>query len=229
MTHPAPMGHNGGPDLIDLAVAPYGDAISESENWLDGTTVETVAQMVAVDALIKQIKAAEKAVNDARDEATKPLHAAWQEEIARWKPTQVDLERIRKGLLAVVDGFKRKLAEEKAEFERRARAEAEAAMRAAKEAERQAHVADIEAQRRAAEAKAAADLATAQAAAASKDKVRGLRKVTRYEIDDHRAALHDIVANDRDAVTAFIEAYVQRHHKDRQIAGVRVWEDRVAV
>lgn len=32
--------HNNPPDPIDEALAPFGDFISEAENWLDGTAVE---------------------------------------------------------------------------------------------------------------------------------------------------------------------------------------------
>ena len=38
-----------------------------------------------------------------------------------------------------------------------------------------------------------------------------------------------IVKNDRDVITAFIEAYVAKHHRTVVIDGVRTWEERVAV
>ena len=60
------------------------------------------------------------------------------------------------------------------------------------------------------------------------EKPRGLRKVTKYEITDHRDALHWIARNDREAVTAFVDEYVRRNHKDKQIAGVLVREEKVA-
>lgn len=222
--------HNNPPDPLDEALAPYGDSLSEAENWLDGSPVENEGQMKAVDALLKEIKAAEKAVKDAEESEAKPIYDQWKAAKARYAPTLTDLDRIKKGLVAVVDTFKRKLAAEKAEAERKARAEAEAARRAAEEAAGQANVADLESQRRAAEAKAAADLAAAQAAAASKDTVKGLRKVTRFEITDHRALLHWIAANDRDEITAFIDDYARRHHKGKAFmaAGLRVWEEKEA-
>lgn len=230
MNAQATIGHNQAPDPIDEALAPYGDALTEAENWLDGTAVETEGQMRAVDALLKQIKAAEKAVKDAEESEAKPIYDAWKAAKARYVPTLDDLGRIKKGLVSVVDAFKRKLAAEKAEAERKARAEAEAARRAAEEAARQADSADLDAQRKAADAKAAADLAQAQAVAASKDTVKGMRKVTRYEITDHRALLHWIAANDRDEVTAFIEEYARRNHKGKAYAaaGLRVWEEKEA-
>jgi antibiotic biosynthesis monooxygenase (ABM) superfamily enzyme len=55
-----------------------------------------------------------------------------------------------------------------------------------------------------------------------------MRTVHRYEIEDHRAALHWIAQNDRDAMTAFIEAYVAKNHKDTEIAGVKRWTDKEA-
>ena len=230
MTAQAAIGHNFPPDPLDDALAPYGDAITEAENWLDGSPVENEGQMKAVDALLRQIKAAEKAVKDAEESEAKPIYDTWKAAKARYAPTLTDIERIKKGLVAVVDAFKRKLAAEKAEAERKARAEAEAARRAAEEAARKADVADLEAQRQAAEAKAAADLAMAQAAAAAKDTVKGLRKVTRYEITDHRALLHWIASNDREEITAFIEEYARRHHKGKAFmaAGLRVWDEKEA-
>lgn len=224
----AVMGGNNPPDPLDAALAPFGDQISESENWLDGKPVENEGQMKAVDALLKQIKEAEKAVTAAREAEAKPLHEAWKAAIARYKPTQDDLERIRKGLIALVDGFKRKLAAEKAEAERLARAEAERKMREAQAAAAAANAADIEAQREAAIAHYEAERAARAAAAASKDTVKGLRTVTHYRIDDHRAALHDIAANDREAITSFIDEYVRKNHKARAIAGVSVWQEKVA-
>jgi len=130
--------------------------------------------------------------------------------------------------VSLLDGFKRKLAAEKAEAERKARAEAERQRREAEEKAREAAKGDIEAQREAAAAQRAAEEAQKAAAAVSKEQVKGLRKVTRYEITDHKDALHDIARHDREAITAFIEEYVRRNHKARPIAGVRVWEDREA-
>lgn len=227
----AVMGGNNPPDPLDTALAPFGDQISESENWLDGKLVENEGQMNAVDALLKQIKEAEKAVTAAREAEAKPLHEAWKSAIARYKPTQDDLERIRKGLIALVDGFKRKLAAERAEAELAARAEAERKMREAQAAAAAAaaNAADIEAQREAAMAQYEAEKAAARAAAASKDGVNGLRTVTRYEITDHRALLNWIAVNNRDAITAFIEEWARKNHKQHRAAdGLRVWEQKVA-
>ncbi len=229
MNAPAAIGHNLPPDPIDEALAPFGDTITEAEGWLDGQKVENEGQMKAADTLIKGVKAARRAVDEARDLVTKPLHDAWKAEVARWKPTQDDLDRIVKGLVALVDDFKRKLAAEKEEARRKAEAEAWEKTRAAQEAARLADASNIEATRAAAAAMEQAEEAQRLATLAAKDTVKGLRTVTRYEITDHRALLNFIARNDRDAVTAFIEEWARKNHKDRRGAdGLRVWEEKEA-
>ena len=221
-------GHNNPPDPIDEALAPYADAIAEAEGWLDGELVENEGQMKAVDDLTKAIKAALKDVNAGEKSAAAPLHDAWKAEKARWKPTIDDLTRIRDGLVSAVSAFKAKLAAEKKAAERAAWEAAEKARREAEEAAAKADPANLEAQREAAAAKQAAQDAVAAAQSQSKDSVKGMRKVTRFEITDHRDALHWIAKNDRDAITAFVDEYVRRNHKQTQIAGVRVWEEQEA-
>lgn len=229
MNAPAKIGHNLPPDPIDEAIAPFGDVISEAEQWLDGQKVETEGQMKAADVLIKGVKAARKAVDEARDLVTKPLHDAWKTEVSRWKPTQDDLDRIVKGLVALVDDFKRKLAAQKEEARKKAEAEAWEKTRAAQEAARLADASNIEATRAAAKAIEEAEEAQRLAAAASKDTVKGLHTVTRYEITDHRALLHWIAKNDRDAVTAFVDEYARKEHKVIANAeGIRVWTEKAA-
>ena len=230
MNAPAKIGHNQAPDPLDEALAPYGDYITEAETWLDGTPVETEAQMRAVDDLLKQIKAAERDVTGAQKSEAAPLHDAWKAALARYKPTITDLDRIKRGLIAAVDGFKRKLAAEKAEAERRAREEAEAKARAAHEAAMKASETDIEAQRAAALAKQEAEDAARIAKEAKRDgAVKGMVTRTFYEIEDHRALLHWIASHDKPALTAFIEEYARRNHSlGCKRDGLRVWQDKVA-
>lgn len=228
----SPIGHNNPPDPIAEAVAPFLDYLNEAEALLDGGSVETEGQMKHYDTIIKGVKGARKAVDDARDEATKPLHEAWKGEVARWKPTQDDLDRIVKGLVAAVDAFKRKLAAEKAEAERRAREEAYAAKRAAEEAARAAIEAetDLEAQRVAAEAQERAEDAWRHVSEAAKDTVKGLRTVTIAEVTDYAACVNWIRLNDRQALTDFMDAYVQKAVRagNHNIAGVSIRTEKQA-
>lgn len=228
MNERAIIGGNAPPDPIDTALAPFGDAIAEAENWLDGSPVENEGQMKAVDGLLKHIKAAHKAVSDAEDSEAKPIYDQWKAAKARYAPTLADLDRIKKGLVSIVDAFKRQLAAEKDEAERKAREAALAAEEEFRRLHQEANAGDIEAQRAAAAAEKAAEDSAKAAARAAKDGVKGLRTVKRYRIDDHRAALHWIARLDREAVTAFVEEYVRRNHDVRPIDGVTTWTDREA-
>lgn len=222
------LGHNNPPDPIDEICAAYDAERQEAENWCDGAPVENEAQMKAVDALRKSMRQWRLDLERGQKSASAPLHDAWKAEVARWKPTIADAKRIESALVAVVDGFKRKLAEEKRAAERAAWEAAEKAKREAEAKAREANAADLEQQREADEAKRAAVEAEKAAQAASNDQVKGLRDVTRYEIEDHKAALHWIVRNDREAVTGFIEDYVRRCHKAAPIDGVKVWREKAA-
>ena len=230
---PAPMGHNMPPEEIDpreAALEPFSDFIEEAQNWADGTPVENVEQMEAVDGLLKQVKAADKAVQEARDSDVKPLHDAWKARVAFWKITLDDLDRIKKALTKVSNDFKVKLAREK---EEKAQKEREAAWAKQREAEEAARLAEergsIDDLRAADAAKQEALDAKKAASAASKDKVKGLRTIWKWAFDGEDArkkALNWIARNDRDAMTAFIEAYVAKNFRDKQIDGVKVWDEK---
>ena len=220
--------HNNPPDPIDEVIAAHFDTLEEVPNWLDGSAIENEAQMKAVDALLAGVKAALKDLAAAEKSATAPLHDAWKAEIARFKPTKEDFERQKAGLIAVVDVFKRKLADEKKAAERAAWAAADAArVEAAKKAAAAAST-DLDAQREADEEQRAALDAIKAAQATGKDTVKGMRTVHRFEITDHRAALHWIAAHDKPAMTAFIEAYVAKNHKTATIEGVRTYTEKEA-
>ena len=224
-----PKDHNNPPDPLDEAISPYGDTISEAENWLDGGVVENEGQMTAVDDLIRSMKDAKKAVTAAEESATRPLYDAWKAEKARWAPTQTDIDRLIKGLVAAVDGFKRKLAAER-EAERRAKEDAaRKAMRAAEDAARAADATNIEAQRAAEFALEAARKAQAEAQAVQG--VKGLRTYRVAAITDARACVNWIATNDNPAVKAFIDAYVAKATREGVLCidGVKVWEERRAV
>lgn len=211
MNAPAKIGHNMPPDPIDVICTEFEAVICESENWLDGKPVENEVQMNAVDALIKDAKAWKKALENGRKSAAMPLHDAWKAELARWKPTEDDADRIVKGLAAAVDGFKRKLEAEKQAAKRKAWEEAEAARKAAEDAARAADASNIEAQRAAAEAQREAEEAQRRASAASKDTVKGLRTYEVTEVLDGTALARWIWQNDRDTLIAWLDEYARRH------------------
>lgn len=225
----AVIGGNSPPDPIDTLTAPYAATIEEATNWLDGTPVTNEAQMKAVDALRAEMRQWRLGLEQGQKDATKPLYEAYKTELDRWKPTIEDAKRIEAGLVAVADGFKRKLAAEKEAARKQAEADAWEKTRAAQEAARLADAGNIEATRAAAQAMADAEAAQAAAALAGKDTVKGLRTVTRYEITDLRALLHYIAKNHRDDLTAVIEEWARKHHKEFPNAdGLRVWIEKTA-
>ena len=228
MTELAPIGHNSPPDPIDTITAAFEDARAEAESWLDGKAVETEGQMKAVDELRGSMRQWRLGLERGQKDASAPMHDAWKRELERWKPTIADAKMIEDGLVAIVDGFKRKLAAEKEAARKKAEAEAWEATRKAQEAARLADVANIDAQREAAAAMAEAEEKQRQAQIAAKDTVKGLRTVYRYAIDDHRAALHWIAKNDRDAMTFFVEAYVAKNFRTATIDGVTVTQGKEA-
>jgi hypothetical protein len=224
MNAPAPMGHNSPPDQIDEINAAFEAEREEAANWLDGSTVENEGQVKAVDALRKSMRQWRLELEKGQKSASAPLYDAYKVELARWKPTIEDAKRIEGCLVAAVDGFKRKLAEEKRAAERAAWEEAEKARREAEEKARAAALSDLNAQREADVAKQAALEAQKAAQAARKDQLKGLRKVTRFQITDHRALVNWIARNDKDAMTAFVEEWARKNHKTHGNAdGLSVW------
>lgn len=232
MTAPNPravIGGNSPPDPIDTLKATYADTIEEATNWLDGTPVTNEAQMKAVDALRAEMRRWRLGLEQGQKDATKPLYEVYKTELDRWKSTIEDAKRIEAGLVAVTDGYKRKLAAEKEAARKQAEAEAWEKTRGAQEAARLADAGNIEATRAAAQAMADAEAAQAAAALAGKDTVKGLRTVTRYEITDLRALLHYIAKNHREDLTAAIEEWARKHHKEFPNAdGLRVWIEKEA-
>lgn len=199
----APRDHNNPPDPIDEAIAPFMDVIEEAEVWLEGSTVETEDQMKAVDALIKDLRKCKTDLAKAEKSATAPLRDAWKAEIARWKPTREDVERRLKGLAAVVDPFKRRLAEEKEAAKRKAYEEARAKERASEEARAKVNTANYEEQVEADRLSQEAVEAKKAASEANRDKVKGLRTIKETVVVDEVALARVLWRDDREAMREF--------------------------
>lgn len=222
------IGHNNPPDPIDTINAAFEEIRMEAENWADGTPVENEAQMNAVDALRKGARQWRLDLEAGQKSATAPLYDAYKNEGARWKPTIDDAKRLEDCLVALVGGFKQKLAAEKEVARKAAWEAAEVARKEAEAKVAAAGAANIEAQREAQAAMDAAADARAKASEAQKDTVKGMREITRYEITDHRALLNWIAKNARDDMTAFIEEFARKNHKTVSADGLRVWKEKQA-
>lgn len=197
MTNTAQVGHNNPPDPIEELTALYDADRMEAENWLDGSPVENEAQMNEVDALRKAMREWRLSLEKGQKSATAPLHDAYKAEIARWKPTIDDAKRIEQGLVATVDAFKRKLAEQKQAEQRAAWEAAEKARKEAEAKAAQAAASDLEAQREAAAAKEAAMEAEKVAQKLKSEKVKGLRTVKETVVIDPVALARHLWEHDR--------------------------------
>jgi hypothetical protein len=216
---------------MDTVAAEYASTIEELSNWGDGKKVEDRASMDAVDAILKELKQYGTALGKAGQEYTAPHHSTWKASVAEVKTYTDDLAMMKQTCLDLVKSFKEKLAAEVAEKQFQANIAAVRARREAQDAQKALEDAegDIEEKR---EAKAKLDeakAATKAAASVKKEAVKGLRTVHYFKIDSHKAAFSDIVENDSDAVTAFIEDYVTMNHRKRPIDGVSTWTEKEAV
>lgn len=228
----AVIGGNNPPEELDplaaILSAAAGD-IMEAENWADGASVENDAQEAAVDVLRSKLRDVRLDLTKGQKSESAPLHDAWKKAIARWKPSIDDIERLEGCMVAAVGRWKKTKADRIEAEQRAARIAAAEKERAAREAMEAAGEADIESQRAAAQAQRDAEEAREASAVLAKQTVKGMRTISRYEIEDHRAALHWIAQNDRDAVTAFIEEYVRKNHTKAAIDGVKTWTEKEAV
>lgn len=224
----ATIGHNNPPDPIEEVIQEFGAVISEAQNWTDGETVDDEQSMLAVDSIIKEFKTYKTALGRAGKKRTDPLHKSWKAEVAAVKIYVDDAELILSSLVGVVAPFKQKLADEKKAKERAAWQAADKARREAEAKAAAANVADLDARREAQNAAQAAIDAQKIAAAQTKDKVKGMRTVTRFEITDLRALVNWIAANDKDAMADFATEYARKNHKKEALGGVRTWIEKEA-
>lgn len=225
------MGGNFPPNPIDDITSAYADTIEECGNWLDGEFVENEEQMKAVDALSKTMKEAKKDLTAAEEEEKEPLHKAWKDKIAEYKPTLDDFTRIIAGLAAAQTPYKNKLAAEKEEAKRKAYAEARAKEAEAADLKAQAGATDIDAQRKVAQANQAALDAKKTAQTANKDKVTGLRTYKTATVTDYAAFFKWMQANDKPLVLSWLDdqATKQMNAGHAEIGGVNILIKRKAV
>jgi hypothetical protein len=222
--------HNHPPSDQELVLQPFADAIAEAQNWLDGEPVQSEAQMEAVDDLIKQVRKAKTTLEAERKKAVAPLNDAVKAENAAWKAAQEPVEITLTALVEIVKDFKSKIAAEKAAA---AQAEADAARQAeqaAIDAARAAHGSgDAEKHKAALEAEKAAKAAKREASKADgAAQVKGMRTVTKHDIEDVGALINWIAQNDRAALIEFAQEYARRHHTLKPMDGIRVWKEKEA-
>ena len=152
----------------------------------------------------------------------------WRGHKSDWSWTIDDAKRIEAGLVSAVDGYKRKLADEKREAERLSWVQTNRLRREAEEKARTADASNIEAQREADAAKQAAMDAEKAAQAAKRDQVKGLRTVTHHEVVTMRDLVNWIATHDKDAMADFATEYARKNHSNIPDDIVRMWQTREA-
>jgi len=225
------IGDNNPPSLIDEITSEYSDTIEECGNWLDGAFVENDGQSKAVDALLKDMKAAKKALTEAQTSETRPLNDAKTAIIASYKPTQADFDIIIKGLAAAQSPYKLKLAAEKEAAKRAAYDLAREKEREAAKLVAQAGATDIEAQREAQQAQQAAIDAKQAASDANRDKVKGLRTYKTATVTDYAAFFKWLQATNKELVISWLDEQATKHMNagGNSIAGVTIKAEKKAV
>lgn len=241
----AEIGHNKPPLTPYEAVALHiEDLLTEARNWADGAAIENAAQAKAVARLIDDLRAAEKAAEEARkaevaplDEVRDAIQARFNVYIAPLKnktPGKIPLAMA--ALKATQTPWLQKLEDEQRAIAEAARAEAEAAAKVAAEAMRQADAGNL-AEREAAEAlvadaeRAAADAKRAEGAKAhakGDGKAMGLRSYFTPVMIEPREALRHYLVQRSEEVKAFLTTLAAQDVASgkRQIPGFRVDEER---
>lgn len=220
------------------------DLLIEARNWADGQAVETPAQADAVARLIDDLRAAERAADDARkaevaplDEARDVIQAKFNVYIAPLKnktPGKIPLAMA--ALKAAQTPWLQKLEDEQRAKAEAARAQAEAAAKTAAEAMRAADASNLAA-REAAEllvAKAERAAADAKHAEGLKAHAKGDGKAMRLRsyftpvmIEPREALRHYLIARTDDVKAFLLRLAVEDVAAGkRQIPGFRVDEDR---
>ena len=222
-----PRNHNQ-QDPIENVLTEFESVLDEASNWTDGEFITDEAGMKAVDAVLKEFKSYKTALVKAGNEKTGPLHKEWKAELAAVKIYTDDADLIQKALIAIVAPFKAKLAKEKADAEEAAWEETNRLRREAEKQAAEARVGDVDEQRAANEAKAAVVAAEKVAKSVAKEAPKGMRKVSKFEIEDYNAAFKFIAAKHSSLIREMVESFVVKNHKATHIDGVKQWVEKEA-
>ena len=232
MSDPAPAGHNNPPAFDTLSMA-MDDARDTAKDFLDGKAIATQGEADAIGKIASEVKKLRKAADDARKVEKEPHLAASRATDAKWKPLDDKAGNILAAVQKPLTDWLTAVAAEQAKEAEAARQEAIAKQQTAIEAQR-ASAGNLEAVEAAAVLQKEADAAGRIANRAEKakpqiaglDRAIGLRSRRVAVVNDYRALLDWIVANDRPAIEQFMDAYAQA--KLANLPGVEINTERSA-
>lgn len=225
MTDQTPQaGHNHPPSPLEEVQAAYDALFIEVENWADGEPIETDGQAKVVEGLIKQVKEATKATDDAKELEYRPHKQAGDAVIAAYKPFYADLKTQKDCLLALINPYKQKLLEAQQEATRIANEAAAQAKAEALQAATEQRSGSVEDARNTTELADEAIEAEKFAKKVAKPTVKGLRTKRIGVITEYKALLNWMAINDKDFLRATMDNYVEIHVRNKRCAlpGVRV-------
>ena len=219
------IGHNQPPSPLEEVQAAYDALFIEIENWADGEPIENDGQLKVLDGLLKQVKEATKATDDAKELEYRPHKKAGDAVIAAYKPFYADLKTQKDCLLALINPYKQKLLEAQQEATRIANEAAAKAKADALEVAAEQRSGSIDDARKTSELADEAIEAEKFAKKVAKPTIKGMRTKRVYVIADPKALINWIATNDKPSLMEFMEAYVSKHAKSgRSLVGVEVTE-----
>lgn len=174
MNQVAEIGHNNPPEPTpyEIAVSEINSLFEEAQNWLDGAPVENQGTADKLSRLLNEVRAARKRADDARKAEAKPFDDAKKEIQDRYNPLLKQADMATDACKKAMTPWLEKLEAEKRAAEIEARRIADEKRKEAEEAARAAAHDDLAARQDAeAKIKAAKD-AEANANRAAKDKGR---------------------------------------------------------
>lgn len=227
----AGMGHNTPSPFAD-ATRVVDNVWSEAQHWLDGSVAETQAEADAIGQLLDDARKARQAADKARREEAKPYDDGKAEVQARYTPILKRCDDITAAAKSALAPFLAAQEREKRAAAAKARADAEAAQRAAQEAF--ARVQGIDGRETAEDLAERAKSAEIAARVAAKDTAGatggarkvGLRTTIAPEVYDLRALMSWIWKNDQSALIGFAAEYVAGAFRagQKDMDGVRAVE-----
>lgn len=231
------IGANGPPDAFGAISACIDDLYAEAKNFLDGEAVSSEAMADAIEDLLTQIRAAEKAAEAQRKAEKDPLDDQIAAIQAKWNPLIGSNKSVKGKTVLATEACKAALApwkqaQEAAKLEaaRKAREEAEAAQQAAAEAMRASQADDLAARETAERLVRDAEAATKVANRADKAATTGtgLRSYWTPKMVDPVAAARWAWADHRAACEEFFLSLASADVRagKRTIAGFEIIEER---
>jgi Rad3-related DNA helicase len=222
------IGDNKPPTPMEVFADENENLITQCQHLIWGGAITNESQLKSLDVAIKEFKKYSSALTKIGKDFSKPLHTKWKDAVNYANIYIEDANLIKSHLVEIGKPLRERLQKEQEEKTWLALEETRKKQRLADEAAKLAEAGTIDQKREALKLNQEALDADKAAKATSKNKVLGLRKVTKFEVTNAQDALIWIGENDKEALIQFISEYARINHKKHAIDGVNVWEEKEA-